>query len=223
MTSTQLTGSQWIGPAVRIQNGGQNAYLGIYYWNSGSPELVLYVRNAGNWTQLGAYSSGPLAAGTQLKLLAVGNTIAFLANGVERIAVTDSTVSGGAPGIMASDSATADNWTGGAAGFQADYLSTDANGVKTYDVISANDGYGPQTAPCAGSDESGRRVWRTISSSRFRFRREQVPPSGTGWPLLQALDAQDQYNLTIIEPSFAIDPWFADNPADARICSTRPS
>ena len=48
VTSTQLTGSQWIGPAVRVQNGGQDAYLGIYYWNSGSPELVLYVRNAGN-------------------------------------------------------------------------------------------------------------------------------------------------------------------------------
>jgi len=117
VTSTQLTGSQWIGPAVRVQGGGQNAYLGIYYWNSGSPELVLYVRNAGNWTQLGAYNSGPLAAGTQLKLTAVGNTIAFLTNGVERIAVTDSTLAGGAPGIMASDSATAYNWSGGTVGF----------------------------------------------------------------------------------------------------------
>ena len=56
VTSTQLTGGQWVGPAVRMQNGGQNGYLGIYYWNSGSPELVLYKRSAGNWTQLGAYS-----------------------------------------------------------------------------------------------------------------------------------------------------------------------
>ena len=30
-----------------------------------------------------------------------------------------------------------------------------------------------------------------------------------------ALDAQDQYDLTIIEPSFSIDPWYANNPNDA--------
>ena len=68
VTSTQLTGEQWIGPAVRVQGGGQNGYLGIYYWNSGNPELLLFERNAGNWTQLGSYNSGALAAGTQLKL-----------------------------------------------------------------------------------------------------------------------------------------------------------
>ena len=39
---------------MRVQNGGQNAYVGMYSWNSGSPELMLFVRNAGNWTQLGA-------------------------------------------------------------------------------------------------------------------------------------------------------------------------
>ena len=54
MTSTQLTGGQWIGPAVRVQNGGQNAYVGIYFWNYGSPELMLFERNAGTWTQLGS-------------------------------------------------------------------------------------------------------------------------------------------------------------------------
>ena len=42
VTSTQLTGGQWVGQAVRLQSGGQNGYLGIYYWNSGSPQLRLY-------------------------------------------------------------------------------------------------------------------------------------------------------------------------------------
>ena len=32
-----------------------------------------------------------------------------------------------------------------------------------------------------------------------------------------ALDAQDQYNLTIIEPTFSIDPWYANNPNDANL------
>ena len=32
-----------------------------------------------------------------------------------------------------------------------------------------------------------------------------------------ALDAQNQYNLTIVEPSFAIEPWYADNPNDPNL------
>ena len=116
VTSTQLTGGQWIGPAVRLQGGGQNGYLGIYFWNFGSPQLRLYVRNAGNWTQLGsAYSSGALAAGTQLEVTAVGGAISFLENGVSRISVTDSSFTGGAPGIMAYGNPLADNWAGGGA------------------------------------------------------------------------------------------------------------
>ena len=131
---------------MRVQNGGQNGYVGIYNWNSGSPELMLFERSAGSWTQLGSsYSSGPLAAGTKLRLTVLGNSISFMVNGVERIGVTDSSFSSGAPGIMAFDSATADNWSGGTASFQVSYQSTDAQGVKSYDVLSANDGYGPQT------------------------------------------------------------------------------
>ena len=42
VTSTQLSGGQWIGPAVRAQNGGQDLYLGIYWWNNGNPELMLF-------------------------------------------------------------------------------------------------------------------------------------------------------------------------------------
>ena len=39
--------------------------MGVYNWNSGSPQLMLFMRNAGNWTELGAADSiGPLAAGT---------------------------------------------------------------------------------------------------------------------------------------------------------------
>ena len=65
VTSAQLTGGQWVGPAVRAQNGGQDGYVGFYYWNNGSPELMLFKRSAGSWDQLGStYNSGPLAAGT---------------------------------------------------------------------------------------------------------------------------------------------------------------
>ena len=115
LTSTQLSGGQWVGPTVRTQNGGQDTYLGIYFWNGGSPELRLYKRNAGTWIQLGSsYNSGPLPAGTTLQLNAVGSTISFLQDGVTRITATDTSVSGGAPGIMTYGQATADNWAGAA-------------------------------------------------------------------------------------------------------------
>ena len=31
LTSIQLTGSQWVGPAVRAQAGGADVYVGIYF------------------------------------------------------------------------------------------------------------------------------------------------------------------------------------------------
>ena len=52
LTSAQLTGTEWM--AVRAQDGGMTAYVGFYFWNSGSPELMLFERNQGNWNQLGS-------------------------------------------------------------------------------------------------------------------------------------------------------------------------
>ena len=83
VTSTQLSGGQWIGPAVRAQNGGQSLYLGLYFWNNGNPELMLFKRISGNWTQLGSSSfPGALAAGTQLNLSVTGSKLTFSDNGV---------------------------------------------------------------------------------------------------------------------------------------------
>ena len=116
LTSTQLSGGQWIGPAVRMQSAGQNAYLGMYFWNNGAPQLRLYKRSAGTWIQLGSsYNSGRLGSGTTLQVLAVGTRISLLQNGVERVVATDTSVTGGAPGIIAFGKAKADNWVGGGA------------------------------------------------------------------------------------------------------------
>ena len=38
---------------------------------------------------------------------------------------------------------------------------------------------------------------------------------GDGIQTMKSMNAQNQYNLTIIEPSFGIDPWYANNPNDA--------
>jgi len=217
VTSAQLTGGQWIGPAVRLEDGGQNGYAGIYNWNNGSPELVLFKGTGGNWEQLGnTYSSGPLAAGTQLKLMVVGSTLSFLENGVERIAVYDPSLTGGAPGILASGTGQVGNWSGGTAGFEAHYLSTNANGVESYDMISADDGYGPQilrvllpTDPAPGVAHNFLFVLPVEAGLGTSY--------GDGLATVEAANAQNQYNLTVIEPTFAIDPWYANNPTDPNL------
>ena len=389
LTSTQLSGGQWVGPAVRAQNGGQDTYLGIYFWNDGSPQLRLYKRNAGTWIQLGSsYNSGALAAGTTLQVSAVGSTISILQEGVTRITATDTSISGGAPGIMTYGQAKADNWTGAGAGgsaptysvggtvtglsgtvvlrdnggddltltangsfafatrlaggaaynvtvrtnpsgqtcsvangagtiaaadvtnvavtcaasptysvggtvtglsgtvvlrdnggddltltangpftfatrlaggaaynvtvrtnpsgqtcsvangsgtiagsnvtnvavtcstgnngFSATYRSTDANGVDSYDVTSADNGPGTQTLrvlapthPAPGVPHSFLYVLPVEAGLGTVY--------GDGMATLEALDAENQYNLTIIEPSFGIEPWYADNPNDSTL------
>ena len=142
VTSTQLTGGQWIGPMVRAQNGGQSAYVGIYFWNNGHPVLQLFKRTGLNsWTQLGGtYNSGALAAGTQLQVTAVGSTISFLQNGVSRIKVTDTTLSGGAPGIMSYGTGQVDNWSGGSVSSATYTVGGSVSGLSGTVVLQDNGG-----------------------------------------------------------------------------------
>jgi hypothetical protein len=308
VTSTQLTGGQWIGPAVRSQNGGQNLYLGIYYWNSGSPQLRLYKRTSGGFAQLGSsYSTSGLAAGATLRLTATGSTISFLLNGSPVITVTDTSLTGGAPGIMASGTSKADNWaggniaagasytiggtvsglsgtvvlndnggdvlsvtangaftfptpvlsgspynvtvanapagqtcavsngsgtvgsgnvtsvvvtctasSGGSSGLEVQYQGTDANGVQDYQVTSPDNGPGPQALRVLQPSNPAPGV-----AHNFLFVLPVEPGEGTtfgdGLQVVQSLNLQNQYNLTVIEPSFSIDPWYADNPLDANL------
>ena len=97
VASTPLSGNQWTGPAVRAQAGGQDLYVGFYFWDNASPELMLFLRDNGNWSQLGGVATSPLAAGTTLSLTAVGSTLAFAVNGDIVVSTSDSTLSGGAP------------------------------------------------------------------------------------------------------------------------------
>ena len=308
VTSTQLTGGQWIGPTVRSQNGGQGTYLGIYFWNNGTPQLRLYKRTAGTFTQLGSsYGSEPLPAGTKLTLSAQGSTIAFQQNGTTRISVTDTTLTGGTPGIMTYDTGTADNWTGGTgsppplttysiggtvsglsgtvvlqdnggddlsvsangavtfatklptgaaynvtvktnpagqtctvaggsgtvgsanvtnvavsctnsttSGLQIQYAGTDANGVTSYTYTSPDDGYGTHTLRVLAPTNPTPGV-----AHNFLYVLPVEPELGSvygdGIGTLRTLNAQNQYNLTIIEPSFPSDPWYADNPNDPHL------
>jgi hypothetical protein len=215
VTSEQLSESQWVGPAVRAQAGGQDLYVGIYFWNNGSPELMLFLSDNGNWSELGGTRTGPLTAGTILTLTAVGSSLAFAVNGTVVISASDSTLTGGAPGIMANDLATAGNWSGGNSGFQVDYRST-ANGIQTYNVISPENGYGVQTLrvlspkqPAAGVAHNFLFVLPVEAGLGDSY--------GDGLTTLQSLDVEDHYNLTIVEPTFTYQPWYANSVSDPNL------
>ena len=99
---------------------------------------------------------------------------------------------------------------------QVQYLSTDADGVVSYDVTSPDDGYGTHvlrvlapTHPAPGVPHNFLYV--------LPVEPELGSTYGDGIETLRSLDAEDQYNLTIVEPSFAIDPWYADNPNDPNL------
>ena len=93
-------------------------------------------------------------------------------------------------------------------------MSTDSSGVATYQVTSADNGPGPQTLevlaptnPAPGMPHNFIFTLPVLAGLGNTY--------GDGLQTLQALDAQDKYNLTIIEPTFSIDPWYADNPTNS--------
>ena len=190
-------------------------YVGIYSWNSGSPELMLFLRDNGSWDQLATATTTPLAAGSTLTLTVVGSTLAFAVNNTTVMSTTDTTLTGGAPGVVANGLATATNWSAGNSGFQVEYQST-ASGVQTYDFLSPENGYGIQTLrvlqpthPAAGVAHNFLFVLPVEAGLGNTY--------GDGLETLQALDAEDQYNLTIVEPTFADQPWYANNPDDPNL------
>jgi hypothetical protein len=98
--------------------------------------------------------------------------------------------------------------------FQVQYLSTDANGVESYSFVSPDDGYGSHilrvlrpTHPAAGVTHNFVYVLPVVAGLNNTY--------GDGLDTLQALHAEDNYNLTIIEPTFGIDPWYANSSTDA--------
>jgi hypothetical protein len=112
ITQAQLSGGQFIGPAVRAQSGGEDLYLALYWWNSGNPVVQLYNRLGGSFTLLATYPSGPLFAGTSLTLIVSGSTLTVELSGAVIIQTTDTNLTGGAPGIMAFGTAQGDDWVG---------------------------------------------------------------------------------------------------------------
>ena len=99
---------------------------------------------------------------------------------------------------------------------QAQLEGTDANGVASYAFTSTDDGDGTHvvrvltpTDPAAGVPHNFLYV--------LPVEPEQGTQFGDGIQTMINLDAQNQYNLTIIEPAFPTDPWYANDPNDPNL------
>lgn len=117
-------------------------------------------------------------------------------------------------------SGTVGDWSGGGAsgtiGFHVRYLSTDAHGVRSYQVFSPDNGPGLQVMRVLVPQHPAPGV-----PHNFLYVLPVQPRLGSafndGLDTVRRLDGQDRYNLTIIEPTFAIDPWYADNPKNPNV------
>jgi len=215
--SASSTAARWTGVAVRIRDGGQDAYVGIYKTDHGKSELILCKRIRGRWIRLGrTYGDAPLADGTRLRLVALGSTIAFMENGVIRVAAGDKSLSDGMPGVVVNGAETAGKVSVGPAYFEAHQLGDDSHGVSTYNVISATNSGGPRLLRVVRPARPNPRVAHNLL---FVLPVEEGLKSvyGDGLHALQSLDVQNEYNVTIVEPSFRVEPWYADNPDEPDI------
>jgi hypothetical protein len=94
------------------------------------------------------------------------------------------------------------------------YKGTDRNGVKVYQVMWATLGAHPFAVRVLAPDHPSTDYPHSFLYSLPVEAGFAQSNYGNGLDQLQKLDAQNRYNATIIEPVFAIDSWYADNPVD---------
>ena len=97
------------------------------------------------------------------------------------------------------------------------YQGTDATGAQVYDITWNASGLQPFAVRVLTPQHPS-----TDYPHSFLYDLPVEPGLaqstwGSGLDELQKLDVEDQYNATIIEPIFPIDPWYADNPNDPTI------
>lgn len=96
------------------------------------------------------------------------------------------------------------------------YLRSDPSDIVSYNVVSPHDGASGQvlrvlqpTKPAPGVPHNFLYVLPVEPGVETTF--------GDGIETLRGLNAQNKYNLTIVEPSFPIEPWYANNPFNPNI------
>lgn len=95
-------------------------------------------------------------------------------------------------------------------GLNIHYVSTDGDGIKSYNMTSNYDGGGSHTlrilepdSPVAGVPHNFLYVLPVQAELGVLY--------GDGLAELKTANVQNQYNVTIIAPAFETDPWYADS------------
>ena len=93
---------------------------------------------------------------------------------------------------------------------QVTYASTDASGVETYGMSTPYNGPGvqslrilPPTHPASGMKHNFLFVLPVEAGLGTTY--------GDGLETVARLNAQNRFNLTVVEPTFAVDPWYAND------------
>jgi hypothetical protein len=106
----------------------------------------------------------------------------------------------------------------GHTGLETQYVGPDLEkDVVDYDFTSPDDGPQPQQIRVLKPSHPTRGM-----THNFLFVLPVQPGVdnamyGDGLDTIDTLNAQNTYNLTVIEPSFGTDPWYANNPVDSDI------
>lgn len=171
--------------------------------------VVRFVTKAGatrSWCEL---DTGPwLACKSPLRYVA-------LAAGPHTVAIRGASRSGrpaGTPVTVA--------WTvqpaAGHSRLKVTYAGSDLSGVASYDVTSPEDGDSPQVLRVLAPTDPARGVPHNFLYA-LPVEAGLGNTFGDGIDTLRQLDAQNRYNLTIVEPSFPAEPWYANNPTNPNL------
>jgi hypothetical protein len=214
--------SGFVGPGVRLSPSGNSGYIGIYF----SGTFYIFAENGTTNPPELASTSGTLSNGDILCLVANGTTITLYQNGTQVLQVTDSTYSSGAPGVVFfNDTSTISWWSGGdnlasgglPPGVVSNYVSTDGNGTLTETVTAYGNGGSAPVATRVLPPSSPSSAYPHAFLIMLPVEAGQATDFGDPIATAVALNAANDYNLTLVEPGYAIAPWYMDNPATATI------
>jgi hypothetical protein len=106
----------------------------------------------------------------------------------------------------------------GHTGLATQYAGPDPQpGVVDYNFTSPDDGPGAQQLRVLEPSHPAPGVAHNFLFSLPVQAGVDNSAYGDGLDQIEMLDAQNTYNLTVIEPSFGLDPWYADNPGDPEV------
>jgi hypothetical protein len=206
---------QWAGVTVRQSGIGDNGYLAIWFGGT----FYIFIENGSPSPPILTSGSGSLNAGDTMCLAASGTTITLYHNGVQVLRGTDSTWSSGSPGLAAYGASSATTpWIGGDGAvppFAAWTGTTAGDGCQTWLCTSPLNGPSPTvlrivppSSPAAGYPHSFL-IAVPVSTGLDATYGDPVTV------IQDDLAAPNQYNATLIVPSFAQQPWLADTPGNS--------